>query len=381
MKFKKLLSIILAALMLMSAVSASATAINANHEIKYGETITVTAKPESADDPVYVKFVPEKDGNYILKSESDGIDPYCRLVSADGEDELVWADDENGSDFMLKYEFEAGTTYYFILYVYGEDAQEYKITLVCGHAYSDGVCSVCGAVCDHSEAEFLGYCLCGEKYVGKDIKDGDEFTHDAAAYNNESGWYRFVPEVSGAYCIEDITGPGGGSDSACVVYDADGEWLNENQDVDFEAGNYDFKLVYGFEAGKTYYFEIYDAYEDGSFEVKFSRVTHTADDGSVHYVDYSEYEYSTCIENGYSEGLYCPDCEKYVWGHEELELSDYHNDEDGDNACDDCGIQIVYCEHLCHSDNWFLNFIWVIARFFCSLLNLSPICFCGVAHY
>lgn len=381
MKTKKLLSVILTVVMLLSAVSVCASAINADYEIKYGETITVKASAEDSEDPAYVKFVPEKDGKYMLKSESDDIDPYCSLISGDNENQLEWADDENGADFILVYEFEAGTTYYFIPCVYGEETQEYKITLVCGHTYSEGICSTCGAACKHTEIEFLGFCPCGKKYIGKDIKDGDEITYDAEEYNNESGWYRFIPEVSGAYCLEDITGPGGASDSACIVYDADGEWLSENHDADFDAGNYDFKLIYGFEAGKTYYFELCDAYEGASFDAKLSRVTHTADDGSVHYVDYAEYVESTCIEHGYSEGLYCPDCEKYISGHEELELSDYHNDENYDNVCDDCGIQTVYCDHLCHSDHWFVSFFWRIVQFFLSLFNIAPFCGCGAPHF
>ncbi len=375
---KKLLSTILAALILISAVSVSAAAINASYEIKRGQTLTVTV---TCDEPIYVSFVPEKDGTYILSAESDELDTYCTLWNENSEDVLEMADDDNGLDFVIEYDFEAGTTYYFELNIFNEGTHEYKITLECGHgAYSDGVCTVCGIPCDHTVMGFLGFCACGKEYIAKDIKAGDEFIHDSAVLDNEIGWYKFVPEESGAYCFESFCDPTGPNDSICYVYDADGEWLISHDDVDYDNGNLNFKLIYGFEAGETYYIGIYDLYENASFEVKVSHATHTADDGSVHKLDYSYYQDSTCIEHGYTDGIYCPDCDEYIWGHDELELNDYHTDMDWDNICDYCGSEIE-CSHLCHSDNWFLSFIWRIANFIHNLLGISSYCECGLAHY
>ena len=42
---------------------------------------------------------------------------------------------------------------------------------------------------------------------------------------------------------------------------------------------------------------------------------------------------------------------------------------------------LVNCEHICHSNNWFLSFIWKIANFFCWLFKIVPVCECGLAHY
>ena len=39
------------------------------------------------------------------------------------------------------------------------------------------------------------------------------------------------------------------------------------------------------------------------------------------------------------------------------------------------------CEHLCHSNNWFLRCLWSIANFFCWLFKIVPTCTCGIAHY
>ena len=42
---------------------------------------------------------------------------------------------------------------------------------------------------------------------------------------------------------------------------------------------------------------------------------------------------------------------------------------------------IKNCGHICHSNNWFLSFIWKIVNFFCWLFKIVPVCECGLAHY
>lgn len=39
------------------------------------------------------------------------------------------------------------------------------------------------------------------------------------------------------------------------------------------------------------------------------------------------------------------------------------------------------CEHMCHSDNWFISIIWSIVRFFNKIFGLNPVCECGKSHY
>ena len=70
-----------------------------------------------------------------------------------------------------------------------------------------------------------------------------------------------------------------------------------------------------------------------------------------------------------------------------------HKDADGDYKCDyGCGHEFekpaepedpsANCDHLCHSNNWFVkNIIWKIVRFFCKLFKMNPVCECGAAHY
>jgi len=42
---------------------------------------------------------------------------------------------------------------------------------------------------------------------------------------------------------------------------------------------------------------------------------------------------------------------------------------------------IPECEHICHSENGFLAFLWDIANFFCRLFGIQPVCACGENHY
>lgn len=59
-----------------------------------------------------------------------------------------------------------------------------------------------------------------------------------------------------------------------------------------------------------------------------------------------------------------------------------HRDNNGDGKCDRCGAVIgTVCNHICHSENGFLRFIWSIARFFCWLFGIKQYCECGAAHY
>ncbi len=94
--------------------------------------------------------------------------------------------------------------------------------------------------------------------------------------------------------------------------------------------------------------------------------------------------------DGYTEGLYCNECEKFISGHEELPLDEeYHVDEDVNDTCDLCGKEGIWddedeefeCEHLCHSENTLIKIIWNIINFFNRILKLSPECECGELHY
>ena len=371
---KKLLSIVLATAMLICSLSVAASAKVYDYEISLGQTLEVAVSPVTERT---VKFAPEHDSVFILEAESEDLDTYCWLFAAETDEELQISDDENGSDFRLEYEFEAGKTYYFCVGVYGdEDApvSKYKITLLCGHSFDGDTCSVCGEVCEHDTVDFLGFCPCGANYIGIELAVGFE-----AEYEQESDekWYRYVPEETGLYLLESVS-PDEESDPECELYDADGEWL----DGVYDSVGMDFRLYHILEAGETYYYNVYPYYGVMNTAVKFSKVTHTADDGTVHTdLAFEEETWSNCTEHGYTEGVYCNTCEEYISGHEELELDEYwHIDEDYDYICDLCGTD-YRCRCICHSDNWFLSFIWSIANYFCAILGINQECDCGDYHY
>ncbi len=357
----------------------SPDAFEYDYEIEPEETVTVSAPNYDLGEFAYIKFVPEADGRFVLKSNADeDVDPVCELYDAEME-YLGSNDDDNGLNFRMEYDFAVGETYYFAVAANLQEA-EFDVSLICGHSFEDGVCTTCGEICDHTEIGFLGYCLCREIFLGTDINDGDEYELEHQS-SDDIFWFRFTPEISGFYSFKSVSE---NADPDCLMYDADGEWVAES----YDDNGMDFDLIYSFEAGETYYFDVHNCYDEGAFTVVLNRLTHTADDGSVHDVEFVEGIDSNCTEHGYSDGLYCSICDEIVSGHEELPLDEeYHIDDDWDDVCDLCDKEIIYddevedCEHICHSDHWFWSFIWRIVRFFCSIFNIEPACECGEAHY
>ncbi len=340
-----------------------------DYEINYGETLTVTA--QSGNEGIYVKFTPRKTSKYIFKTESDEVDTALRLFDS-GFEEIYgdYQDDtEESYDFRLEYEFEAGKIYYLNIYTYSDNAETFELIVECGHNFEDDVCTVCGEACDHSEIGFLGYCLCEYKFLGEDIKDSDEFELENEAAS-EIFWFRFTPATSSFYSLKSFTE---NADPDCCLYDATGEWLADS----FDEIGLDFDLIYYFEAGESYYFDVHNYSSEGSFTVALNRIIHTGE----HDLEKVEGTYSNCTEHGYTDGLYCNECDEFVYGHEELPLDEeYHVDDNCDDVCDLCGESLI-CEHICHSDNWFFSFIWMIANFIHSLFGISPVCECGEYHY
>ncbi|MCH5198324.1 MAG: hypothetical protein J1E34_05400 [Oscillospiraceae bacterium] len=87
----------------------------------------------------------------------------------------------------------------------------------------------------------------------------------------------------------------------------------------------------------------------------------------------------TCTENGYTEGVYCYDCQKWVSGHETIAAR--HIDDDNNGICDSCGNVLTKCTHICHNNNLFINFFYKIVRFFWKLFGINKYCACGYKHY
>ncbi len=53
-----------------------------------------------------------------------------------------------------------------------------------------------------------------------------------------------------------------------------------------------------------------------------------------------------CYDGGFTAGVYCSECGKYVDGHEIIEKLG-HADEDGDGYCDRCGVDMAVADEVC----------------------------------
>ena len=92
---------------------------------------------------------------------------------------------------------------------------------------------------------------------------------------------------------------------------------------------------------------------------------------------------ATCTDAGYTAGIYCPDCNQYISGHELIEVTG-HQDADDDGICDVCGSVIEpdteECTCICH-ETGFMKLIWNFLKVFYKIFGINPVCACGEAHY
>lgn len=366
---KKLLSIIISLVLIFSAVSVTASAADAfeaDYEIEFGEKITISVPYYEEENFTYVKFVADETRELVFKSlaDSDVSDPYCELYSADGEF-LYSADDDVLLNFELTYEFIQDETYYFAVYDYMSDSAV-DVALECKHSYEGDTCSLCDYVCDHStEGRFLSACECGSVFGGFVLDFGEE----TVTYDGADLYYKFVPEEDGICIVKSHADED--ADPYCELYSADGELLDAADD---SAEDYNFTLFYEFSAGETYYFLVYDYSEAAEWKMTLEKAVHTTEDNEEHALVITEEVVGTCQEMSYSKGLYCPECDIYVAGHEELGYS-YHFDFDGDDLCDYCGTEIVYEEYP-ETDfneifNLFIDFIRQLFSLYEELIKLG----------
>ena len=89
---------------------------------------------------------------------------------------------------------------------------------------------------------------------------------------------------------------------------------------------------------------------------------------------------ATCTEDGYTGDKVCSVCGKVAETGSVIAATG-HRDSNSDGDCDVCGKLLVNCNHMCHSRNKFVKFIWLIVNFFCSILKINKTCSCGIKHY
>lgn len=134
----------------------------------------------------------------------------------------------------------------------------------------------------------------------------------------------FKPSISGVYTFYSISN----SDTYGYLYDASKTQITKNDD-DGEGNN--FSITYDLIGGNEYYWgaKFYSSSVSGTFEIALTcdhEHINTVDDGG---------KVATCTEDGYTAGIYCNDCNKWLYGHEEIKAS--HTDMNEDKICDICG--------------------------------------------
>lgn len=97
-------------------------------DMKAGDTVSFAPLWENSLSSV-LRFIPEEDGAYIFSSVAfdEGTDPYAELL----DNEFNWlasADDENGFDFSLVYNFEAGQEYFIVIGSYNDESYSFEVT-------------------------------------------------------------------------------------------------------------------------------------------------------------------------------------------------------------------------------------------------------------
>ncbi len=448
---KKVLSVILALVMALSVVSVSAFAADDDYAdfdgtITVGETRPVNLPGLTQYSKyVFIQFIPENDGWYAISSDSRenaDSDPYLELyeLEADAVElgnyviKVDDADDET-ADFYLEYYFEAGKVYYFVMGNF-RNATVWDITLECLHAeYADGKCVSCGVDCDHKKVDnMFDSCPCGKTFDGKvvTLTEG-EYTADIKCEDGEYTFIKFVPEETGIFRAQSDTSKHEKNipDPLCDVYDAQGNLVAYHDDISVSenAENYNFDLVYEFEAGEVYFIGLWDyqagkewsfTFEDistHSFEIEVpveDDETTTPDDETtvvtegdtntdtneggtttpeetpkteivVHKLTFVPQKDATCLEAGYTGYAYCEECEDFEKiGYYDIEQTDHFFDEDGNCMTEGCDFvdPILSCTHMCHSTG-IMGTIWSVVRFFSWLFGIqgNRECACGVLHW
>lgn len=334
---KKFISITLSILLVFSLLVLPVSAedlFDDTVELALGEKITF----DFTDDvwEKYIKFVADKTMTVSVSSETaDEKDPYCMVFDADGVDIASADDSDTGYDFICKFEVTEGETYYILVAVYDFETATTVVSLDCGHAYTDGICDDCGDECTHEVLNAFGVCDCGSVFGGIILEPGEV----TVTYEGADLYYKFVPEEDGIYVVKSHADED--ADPYCELYSAEGEFLDVADD---SAEDYNFTLFYEFTAGEVYYFLIYDYNETAEWKMTLENAVHTTEDNEEHVLIIVEEFLGSCVEMSYSKGLYCPECDVYVAGHEELGYS-FHFDFDEDDLCDYCGTEIVYEEY------------------------------------
>ena len=249
-----------------------------DYDITTGQTLNIEVSEERE---TYIRFIPEVSGYYSFSSSSDN-DTKVYLYN-NNFSSIVYDDDsgENGN-FDLRYELEAGKTYYFGVGFWSSNTGSFDVTLklICSHnniSVNSGypatcaapgrtnskICVDCGKVFETAELSFVdhtdqnkdGICdVCG-------MQTGDVVIGKTCYPKLEADeWYHaiFVPTITASFSFE--------TDGYYKILQ-DGHELNRGSDSNALERGKAYELVFNFDEGDNPSFTVDVAhYSDGEID-------------------------------------------------------------------------------------------------------------------
>lgn len=265
---KKVLSIVLALVMMLSAVSIMTVAkTEADCTMNIGETRTVSLPGAVYDEYVIVKFTPAGSGKVVISSDSTSaancnpvLEVYKNSLSSAN---LLGKAENNGTYHNFKYELncEAGTTYFLAMHN-SLSATSWQVSIACLHElYKDGYCVTCLGACPHELADnIVGCCPCGEKFNGLEIAVDEEVELESSS---SYAWFRFTAPETAPYILKSENPDDAGTwvkksaDPAFIIVDETGTTVLAN-DANVSADDKNFNFPFLFEKGERYFIGVKD---------------------------------------------------------------------------------------------------------------------------
>lgn len=263
---KKVLSVVLALVMMLSVFSVSFASANTESDatMVVGQTKTVSGNAGAVYDGFFiVRYVAVGNGTIIITSDGESYST-CNPVIEIYKDSMKSAnkigDAENTNkthNFVYELNVVAGTVYFFAMHnsIDNDDAK-WDVTITCNHEiYDNGVCLTCNKECDHTVRDnIVGCCPCGDNYDGEAIVVGDKYVVDS---DTDYRWFRFDVKETAPYILtsENPDGDSWGDNSAnpaFIITDETGEIVLAN-DADISKDNVNFNFPFLFAEGERYF--------------------------------------------------------------------------------------------------------------------------------
>ncbi len=202
--------------------------------------VPVDVTVSEAGEIVMLAFMPAESGVYYFTSNAIEEDPKGYFYDSDFT-QLGVVDDYNSftdrptSNFSIECYLEAEKIYYFGAGCWSDGTGTYPVTL--------------SRTAPNTSATPEETTYPEETYPEEDLPVLELDVPTQVTINEAYGdvRFQFTPAESGKYVFESA----GDMDTKCDLYDSEKNWLTGDDDTGYD---YNFKLIYELEAGKTYYF-------------------------------------------------------------------------------------------------------------------------------